>query len=437
MRKGITIFVLFLISGFWSPLWSQSTGSPYTSLGIGTVLSDGLVYNQNMGGMGVALNNNWSVNNLNAALLPFNSFFTFEAAVSSESNLVTSDTLSQKNLSGTLDYVIFAFPIKAARSTVSLGLTPYSNVSYNVVTSGPVVGTPTTAEYKYKGSGGINRAFIANGWKVFKGFYAGLKISYLFGTIYNNAFINPADEVEKDTVNGAPILPDYYYTSVHSEKTRYSDFVFEPGIAYIINLTKNTTLNMGATYEITSHVKTYRGEMLEMRRGPERPVTLDTLAFDERFYSNFPSRMAFGVSLNKFLKWSVGLDVHYEKWEDYRNYDNSNDGFKNSLKFILGGFITPDISSVTNYLQRITYQLGIYFEKTPIYLKNQQINEFGMNFGVSLPIRNASLMTLGMNFGKRGTLSDHLIKENYIKFRLGLSFNDRSFGWYRKQRKFN
>lgn len=422
-----------MVSSFWTSLQGQSTGSPYTSLGIGALQPRSLVYNQNMGGLGVSINNNWAVNNLNAALLPFNSFFTFEAAVSTESRVVSSDTLSQKNFSGNLNYVIFAFPVKTGKGTVSLGLTPYSNVSYKVETIGLVEGTDTRAIYKYNGSGGINQFFIATGWKLFKGLYAGVKASYLFSSINDNAFIELYDEFDEED----PQPEKNFFTSLHAEKSRFSGFVFEPGIAYIMKLAKNTTLNFGATYEISSSVKTFHSETLEMRKGPEVQVLGDTLSVDEELYTKFPSRMAFGISLNKFLKWSVGMDFHYDSWENYQNIAGNNDGFKNGMKIILGGSITPDISSVTNYLQRVTYQAGFYYEKTPIYLKNHQIDDFGINFGVSLPISNASLLTLGINFGKMGTLSDLLIQENYIKFKLGLSFNDRSFGWYRKQRKFN
>ena len=432
MRSWIIIICLIFFSGFWTTLRAQNTGSPYTSLGIGVMQPKGLTYHQNMGGLGISSNNAWVVNNLNPALLPYNTFTTFEAALTTESRVITSDTLSQKNLSGNLEYLLFSFPLKTGKSTFSMGLMPYSNVSYKMETLGTVEGNTTKANYSYQGSGGINEVFVAAGWKLFKGFYLGIRASYLFSSIDDISLIQLYDAPE-DSVE---VLKNYY-AGAHSIKTRFSDFIFEPGIAYIIKIADKTTLNLGATYEIATKVNTYRSETLEMRRGPEIALVGDTLYLDKRYSTQFPTRMAFGVSLNKFLNWSVGMDFHYEKWESYKNYQGNNEGLKNSMKIILGGEITPDIASVTNYLHRITYQAGFYYEKTPIYVKNRQIDDYGMNFGVSLPISNASLLTVGVNFGQMGTLSDHLIKENYIKFKLGLSFNDRSFGWYRKQRKFN
>ena len=70
-------------------------------------------------------------------------------------------------------------------------------------------------------------------------------------------------------------------------------------------------------------------------------------------------------------------------------------------------------------------------------INNKNLDDFGINFGVSLPVGNASLFNLGFKFGQQGTTSDGLIKENYLKLNLGMTFNDRSFAWYRNLRKFD
>src|SRR5690606_871093 len=104
---------------------------------------------------------------------------------------------------------------------------------------------------------------------------------------------------------------------------------------------------------------------------------------------------------------------------------------------ILGGEYTPDFFSVNSYLKRVTFMAGVNYTKTPISVENEDINDFGINFGASLPITNGSTVNLGFTIGSMGTTSNNLVKENYYKISLGISFNDQAYGWYRKQRKFN
>ena len=93
-------------------------------------------------------------------------------------------------------------------------------------------------------------------------------------------------------------------------------------------------------------------------------------------------------------------------------------------------------SPVQSYLSRVTYQFGFNYEKTPIQINNTIIDDFGINFGVSLPVGNASIFNFGFRYGQMGTTSDGLIQEDYFRINLGMTFNDRSFGWYRNQNKF-
>ena len=63
-------------------------------------------------------------------------------------------------------------------------------------------------------------------------------------------------------------------------------------------------------------------------------------------------------------------------------------------------------------------------------INNESINEFGISFGVGLPInKELSNINLGFEFGKRGTTNNGLVQENYINFRLSLSLNDK---WFKK-----
>jgi len=68
-------------------------------------------------------------------------------------------------------------------------------------------------------------------------------------------------------------------------------------------------------------------------------------------------------------------------------------------------------------------------------VNNTDIKNFGITFGVGLPLSTAaggfSNINLGFEVGKRGTTEMMLIEENYFKINLGLSLNDK---WFLKRK---
>ena len=100
----------------------------------------------------------------------------------------------------------------------------------------------------------------------------------------------------------------------------------------------------------------------------------------------------------------------------------------------MGGFYIPNYNSFGNYWKRVVYRAGIRFEETGITVRGEDINEFGISFGVGLPVGGFfSNANLGIEVGKKGTTNQNLVEENFINFQISLSLNDR---WFVK-RKYN
>jgi len=75
-------------------------------------------------------------------------------------------------------------------------------------------------------------------------------------------------------------------------------------------------------------------------------------------------------------------------------------------------------------------QTGLAINGIPSTNQFTSIDDFGITFGVGLPIGNQlSNFNLGLELGKRGTTGTGLIQENYINLRLSLSLNDK---WFNK-----
>jgi hypothetical protein len=408
---------------------AQNTGSPYTSIGIGTLADRTTVYSANMGGLGLSNGNPWILNTINPALLPLNNFTTFDAAFFAEARVISSDTLSQRNIGGNLRYLVFGFPLEAGKLTISAGLMPYSFVDYDIESESSVLDRERPAKYFYKGDGGYNQVYVAGGLKISEILLVGLRVGYLFGEISDESLI----AIAPDSTNA----PTDFLVSAYIEQTRMSGFIFQPGLVTTFKLGDNTRLNVGATYEFGVNANTFRDETLQSRFDLDRVALTDTLFINQKFSSKIPPRIGLGVSITRPFMWTVGLDVYNQNWNQFRNYKGENEGLANAFDVIAGAEFIPDFNSVSNYLKRVTYQIGFQYKKTPLMVNNRQIDDFGINFGVSLPVGGASLLNVGFTLGQMGASSDGLIKEEYARIRLGMTFNDRSFAWYRSQRKFN
>ena len=149
-----------------------------------------------------------------------------------------------------------------------------------------------------------------------------------------------------------------------------------------------------------------------------------------------PAKTAFGLGIGQPHQWFVGAEYTLLKTSQFSNrvINIDNTTFVDASTITIGGFYIPKYNSFNNYFKRAVYRAGIRFEETGLRINDENINEFGISFGVGLPVgRYFSNVNLGFEIGKRGTTKQNLIEEKFINFQISLSLNDR---WFVK-REFN
>ena len=429
-------FSIFLLSGVAVGVFAQSAASPYSIFGIGTLSNKALTYHNNMGGLGISNGKPWILNNINPALLPLNTFSTFDAGLYTEKRTLNTSDLQQSNTNGGLSYLTLGFPIKSGKWTMAIGLMPYSNVSYNIVTSGKVINRDEAdADYQYKGSGGINQVYLSSGWQLIPKFlYFGARAGYSFGTVTDETTIDINERVYRDEEDTIGVAKTFNSSSFY-RSSRYSDFLFEGGLYMRKQFGKKIEVNLGLIYELASNMNTRRDERLEIIDDSVNPPS-DTIVDNARGVTFLPQKFGGGLSVSKAYKWVFGVDFYSRNWAEFKSDFGTEQELTKSYEIIAGGEFTPDFFSVNNYFKRVTYQFGFNYEQTPVIINNTNIDDFGINFGVSLPFGN-SIFNVGFKYGQLGTTSNGLIREDYFKINLGMTFNDRSYGFYRNQRKFD
>ena len=430
------VFSIFLLSVTAIGVHAQSAASPYSIFGIGTLSTKALIYHDNMGGLGISNSHAWILSNINPAMLPLNHFSTFDAGLYTEKRTLSTTDLTQSNTTGGLSYLTFGFPIVEQKWTMAVGLMPYSNVSYNITSMGKVINhEEANANYQYKGSGGINQVYLSSGWRLIPDIlYIGGRAGYTFGTVKDETIIDVDERVYQNEADSIGVAKTFK-SSLFKRSSRYSDFLFEGGLYAKKQIGKGLNLNLGLIYELASNMNTTRDERIEIIDESAIPPT-DTVVNNANGITFLPQKFGGGLSISKTYHWTFGVDFYSRDWSQFTSDFGTEQELTQSYEIIVGGEFTPDFFNVKSYLKRVTYQFGFNYEQTPVMINNTNIDDFGINFGVSLPAGNASILNVGFKYGQLGTTSNGLIRENYFKINLGMTFNDRSYGFYRNQNKF-
>ncbi len=419
MRRTYSLLLLLFIGSFFHEAIAQVGQSPYTVKGIGTINSMGTARNAGMGGIGIGNSHYLYLNNMNPAMLTRNNYYTtFEAGMSLESRNFTTLENAGSGTSGGLDYLSVAFPIIYDRLTFNVGIAPYSTVNYSMATVEPIAGTSSFSSTTFRGQGGTTQAYAATGLKLFKGLSAGIRASYIFGAI--------SEEITtsiQESAAGTGAFPARFYN-----QTSFSDVLFTGGLAYRGKLqgTENNFLMAGLTYDLETNLNATRYSTIE-RALNTNPATYSGDTIEGAYF--LPASIGAGLSFEKLYHYTLGADVKMQNWEDYRGLEGTNGDLGQSYRLAVGGEWTPDYASAQSgtYYKRMTYRMGLQYEKTPFIFNGENINDFGINFGVTLPVSNASSIHTSFLLGQRGKTDNDLIRERYFRLSLGITFNDRWF----------
>jgi hypothetical protein len=426
------ILIVFLLITSTSILAQRTSSSPYSFFGIGEQYTPRTVENASMGGIGVAFNHYKYLNFTNPAANAFLRQTTYALGVlNNDLTLKTADS-EQNSVSSSLNYIALGFPI-GKKAGFSLGLQPLSSVGYSLSNTKLNANNEISAITIYAGEGGVNRIYGSFGMKISKEFSVGVELDYSFGNIQNSVLNQRAGVI---------------LATKNKEESIISGNAITFGTQYQKILKKNYYFNAGATLKLGHDLKTTGNEYLYSltRASGGAEISRDTLS--NRTISGkykLPVKSVLGVGVGKYDKWHVGIEFQAQEAlqpDGLTSNSNSSFRYENSNRFSLGGFYLPKANSISSYWERVTYRAGLKFEKIGLAIDGSgagenftSIDDFGMSFGLGLPLRQLSTVNLGFEYGKRGTISNNLIEENYFNFRLSLSLTaSGTQSWFRKRK---
>ena len=471
--------VLFLFSAFLFASLSQAQDqatSPYSYYGLGDDYDKTFTRFRGMADTKIALSGPFSLNPANPA--SYGELFSpvFDVGMFAHTTTTTAPGSSQTNSGGNIQYFSMGFPINEKKNMgMAFGIVPISKVGYAIsaTATDSIFGD---VELRDEGDGGINQFFLGfgrqfsidtnytyfdsyttlkNGAKepnkskqIVHRMSLGANLQYNFGTVdRSNLIIPPLD-------SGA-------YASAVYQRTRISAPNFDVGMQYqrrtikydsstfqaakIRNLQLGATYQMGLTqsYEYENLAYTFRGSLSDTIRIPLREISNGEFTW--------PQQMRLGVgyqlyNMNSKRYWQLAADVNYITWSEFSTSlqeQNLNDVFQVSV----GAEMIPEFyfsyqGTQTNYWRNVRYRMGARYKQDKLYINGNNVNEFGMTFGLGLPLsksnsqkQTSTVLNMGVEYGERGQNKEGLIKEQFVRFTVGISLTPSKYdNWFYKRK---
>lgn len=389
----------------------QYTYSPYSLHGIGLTKFRGTVNYVSMGGLTV-VSDPVTANILNAASYADLKVTNFAAGASYSLGEVQSASASAQVSAVSFDYLSFAFP--AGKLGFGVGLLPYTASGYDIANE------TSQGTQLQSGEGGVNRAYFGIGAKVYKGLKVGAELRYNFGRLENEVI---EQEVNTRVTNQSDISGVSYALSAIHDFYLKNDHIFRYALNY-----EGSGVIRSRNNQVISQIATLSRDGSVVPVGASQRGDVTNRKFD------LASVFTVGLSYAKPNKWSFGGEVSTGNVNDFQDRFITRDqvNYINPFGLRFGGHYQPNYQSLSNYLARMIYRAGMRYNNTGLQFNGEDINEFGISFGISFPMSNGfSTIDLGFEAGSRGTTSAGAVKEDFLNFSVGLSLTDK---WFNKRK---
>jgi hypothetical protein len=434
-NKFLAALVLLL---FANTLVSQTNSvSPYSRFGFGDLYHGLNARYIGMGGASLATPDGLNINFANPASLVNLEMTTFN--VGFEGSFIAqqqeSPSVTIQNSRSGMRNLSVGVPIKEWWGSAA-SLQPYSFKGYDISSSRSLTNDTTVSiTDQFTGEGGLNSVIWANGFEVAEGFSLGINMHYIFGSLR-----------ESNTVN----FDNFNFLDTRSDReSQLSDWYFSYALNYQYQFENDRFLAVAARFQNTNTINSQNLQYDYTLDGSNARDTLLGGSTSDGVFT-MPSEFGFGLSYGKQTEnalqaaWAINADYETYAGSEF-NSSLGGSPLSDGYKMELGGFFTPrftfkSLERGTNFFNNTEYRFGGFYEKTPISLAGQDIYNYGITFGLGLPIRQRNLapgeykvstVNLGIVAGRRGTFANNLIREEYISLYMSVTFNDKWFIEYK------
>ena len=403
------IFGILLFSQSIQIQAQDGSVSPYSFFGLGDPVFKGTVENIGMGGIHSYMDS-IHYNISTPASLTALKFTNLNLGIKNDFVSIADRNDKQWFSTHNISYFTMGIPI-GKKFGAGFGILPVNSSDFNIYS------TSDLGTYTFHGEGGNTRLFIATAYQVNKYISAGLEYQYYFGYLNRENLWIPDDVFT-------------YTKENHSVDFKGSTLKFSTAFKY--QMPQDHYVNLQAGYRLKTNLDAeYKSisRLLTSVAGNEQTVEkLDET--QETGTMELPAYLDFGLGYGKKYKWYLGVQYDYTAMKNFKNpyYDPSYIQYNDAFSLRIGGLYIPQYNSITKYWKRVTYKAGAYLKNTGMNIYGEDISDFGITFGLSLPsLRGISNLNIGVMLGQRGKITDRLVQEKYVNLHISLSLNEKWF----------
>lgn len=403
------ILIFILLAGF---SYSQSS-SPYTRYGIGDLKYSFSARQQGMGQLGVSLLDKAHVSTTNPASWSDFNRTRIEFGLSYNGVSISNNTSSYYTAETEIEGFTFGFPVSSKFGIgIAAGLIPYSRISYKTVQNFQSSDT-LISDYSisFEGKGGLSKLFIGSSYRLPFDFSLGATIDYYFGNLNYYSTLRFKNEYNYTAEYNLSYRPTGFGTTIGFISSNLneilkaeflSDIRFGGSINFISKLDTDTILTTTSS------------------------ILVDTIA-QSRTKIEIPLRLNLGLSFIFDKNYLVTIDYSSQNFSNFKVAGNEYTQLQDAFKFSTGFEFIPTQQFGMTFWERVNWRVGLSYEQTPYYFKNTGINQYSVYSGVTLPLGIDNSFDIAIQYSVRGTKDNNLLKENFIKLNLGISFGERWF----------
>jgi len=427
-KNGIKVFLFFLFIS--NLIFGQSNFvSPLSFSGFGMPANKGLSADLGFGGANTGFSDPGLINIANPATYHFLFYQQVDLGFLAQSSNINLPSGNFATSGGRIRSFFYGFSL-GKRFGFVLGLKPYSSTNYEVYeTSSP--NTSTFISNYYLGEGGFNDAIIGIGYKLYKDslniISIGSNLNYLFGNQSNFQYSTISEAGSSN------------FNTKYVSQLKISDIYLDFGLHYMRKLSKDLSFGFGATYQPSQSLNSNNLSLFNSFAGsPGNEIPKDTISFStDTGSSTLPQSLGLGLSFEIGKGLIINADYKFTAFSTAKiiskNLNNSD-----RSEFSLGVQYIPNVEDVTKLLSVIKYRLGARVVNTGINYDGGSVSEFGITFGLGLPLLKSQSFTsinIGAEIGGRNNGNIGTYSEQFNNFYIGISISPHKFDRWFVRRK--
>lgn len=407
-----TLKILFGVLVFFSTIQAQSS-SVYSRYGIGDVEYGYSPKMIGIGDIGVTQLDSGHVLTTNPA--SWSSFDKTRMEFSLGYKGISLSDNSQSVFTSETEFkgVTLGIPISQKYGVgVAVGLVPYTRISYKSIGSytSPDESAAPSYNISYEGSGGLSKLFVGSSVYLPLDFSVGITLDYYFG---NQRYFSNIEFV--DNTNN---INTSYENNRRSTGFGSTVGIISPNLASKFNLKTFSDLRVGLSVNYISDLNA------DSILSSTSSTLVDTIHILNGSKMKIPTRINGGISFVFDKVYNVILDYAYQPWSKFEFNGMKNNNLRDAQKLSLAFEYMPRVAMGMSVWEQMSWRGGVSYEESQYVFNGQGINQYSLFGGFSFPLDVDNTIDIAAQFSIRGTKDFNLLREEFVKLYIGISFGE-------------